>query len=288
MEKKVIILGADHNGVDLKSRFVKILKNRGYTVIDIGPYTSDVSVDYVDYAKQIASIVSSDESYRGVLICGTGVGMSIAANRYPDIRAALVHNIETAPKCREHNDSNVICLGAWINEFDVSQKILDTWLGEPYAEGRHEKRIMKLHPKPQNKVVFTNGVFDILHKGHIELFKFSKQLGEKLIVAINDDVSVRKLKGPSRPVNSQIDRKKILDSIRDIDEVIIFDGELSRIREQINPHVVVKGGEWTSEEVRKRDKIPADTEIKIFPFLENYSTTGILKKAKSLKTWKKK
>jgi len=180
-----------------------------------------------------------------------------------------------------------ICLGAWINEFDVSQEILDMWLGEPYGEGRHEKRIVKLHPKPQNKVVFTNGVFDILHKGHIELFKFSKQLGDKLIVAINDDVSVRKLKGASRPINSQIDRKKVLDSVRDIDEVIIFDGDLLKIREQINPHVVVKGGEWTSEEVRKRDKIPSNTEIKIFPFLENYSTTGILKKAKYLKTWKK-
>ena len=288
MEKNVIILGADHNGVELKSSFVKTLKSRGYTVIDVGPYTSEVSVDYVDFAKQIAAIVSSDESYRGILICGTGVGMSIAANRYPNIRAALVHNLETAPKCREHNNSNVICMGAWINELEVSQEILDAWLGEPYEEGRHEKRIVKLRHKPQNKVVFANGVFDILHKGHIELFKFSKRLGDRLVVANNDDVSVRELKGPTRPVNSQIDRKKVLDSIRDIDEVVIFDGDLFKIREQINPHIVVKGGEWTSAEVRERDKIPSDTEIKIFPFLENYSTTGIIQKAKSLKSWKKK
>ena len=287
MEKKVIILGADHNGVELKSYFTKILKDRGYTVIDVGPYNSEVSVDYVDYAKQISSIVSSDESYRGVLICGTGVGMSIAANRFPKIRAALVHNMETAPKCREHNDSNVICMGAWINNAETSLRILDTWLGEPYAAGRHEKRMVKLIPKPIDKVVFANGVFDILHKGHIELFKFSKKLGDRLVVAINDDVSVRELKGPSRPVNSQVDRKKVLDSIRDIDEVVIFNGDLESIREQVNPHIVVKGGEWSSAEVRKRDNIPTDTEIRIFPFVDNYSTTNIIKKAKLLKTWKK-
>ena len=288
MRDKVIILGADHNGVELKSEFIDVLNQRGYITIDIGPYTADVSVDYVDYAKQVGAIVASDTSYRGVLICGTGVGMSIAANRFTDVRAALVHNFETASKCREHNDSNILCMGAWINDSAASLKILDSWLGEPYGEGRHEKRMVKLGSKPKDKVVFTNGVFDILHKGHIELFKFSKRLGKRLVVAINDDISVRQLKGPSRPVNSQSDRKKILDSIREIDEVIIFNGDLLHIREQINPHVIVKGGEWNAQEVRKRDDVPDDVEIKIFPVVENYSTTNIIKKTKSLKTWKKK
>ena len=108
------------------------------------------------------------------------------------------------------------------------------------------------------------------------------------MVGINDDLSVRELKGPTRPVNSQIDRKKVLDSIREIDEVIIFDGDLQKIRDQVNPHVVVKGGEWTREEVRERDKVPSDVEVRIFPFIKDYSTTNIIKKAKSLKTWKKK
>ena len=123
MEEKTIIIAADHNGVDLKSILVSKLKDLGHAPIDLGPYDSDISVDYVDYAKQLSMIVGSGSSSRGILICGTGVGMSITANRLPGVRAALVHNIETAPKCREHNNANVLCLGSWITTTEESIEI---------------------------------------------------------------------------------------------------------------------------------------------------------------------
>ena len=113
--EKLIVLAADHNGVRLKAHLHKHLTNLGYTCIDIGPYVDNVSVDYVDYANQLSNIVSTGDVDKGILICGTGVGMSIAANRFTSIRAALVHNLDCAPKCREHNNSNVLCLGSWIS-----------------------------------------------------------------------------------------------------------------------------------------------------------------------------
>ena len=194
MKNKIIILAADHNGVDLKKKLHKHLQSNGYFCIDLGPYTSDTSVDYTDYAGQLAQIVHNGDVEKGILVCGTGVGMSIAANRFENVRAALVHNIETAPKCREHNNSNVLCLGSWITPESIAVEICDTWLETNFSEGRHVKRLEKIsHHKP-NTVVFTNGVFDILHTGHIELLRFAKNLGDKLIVAINSDETVKKLK----------------------------------------------------------------------------------------------
>tara|TARA_B100000029_G_scaffold516349_1_gene629009 strand:+ start:4854 stop:5726 length:873 start_codon:yes stop_codon:yes gene_type:complete len=288
MKDKTIIIAADHNGVDLKSILVSKLTELGYTPIDLGPYDSDVSVDYVDYAKQLSMIVGTGSSNRGILICGTGVGMSITANRLPGVRAALVHNLETAPKCREHNNANVLCLGSWINSPDVNIEILETWLNSKFGEGRHNKRLAKLDKTDSSKVVFTNGVFDILHTGHINLLEFSKNLGDKLVVALNDDASVKLLKGDSRPINNENDRKKLLASIKGVDEVILFDGNLPAVREKVKPHVVVKGGEWTAEEVRKRDSVPEDIEVVIYNLVEDYSTTNVLKKIHNLDTWEKK
>ena len=110
-----IIISSDHNGVESKQQLKTFLKGEGYQVIDIGPYTSDISVDYVDYANQLSQIISNKEAERGILICGTGVGMSIVANRMPGVRAVLAHNELTAVKSREHNDSNVLCLGSWLS-----------------------------------------------------------------------------------------------------------------------------------------------------------------------------
>ena len=93
----IIGMSADHNGVELKEKIKVHLKSFGFQVIDIGPYTSDKKVDYVDYANQLSQILSNGEIDKGILICGTGVGMSIAANRFENVRAALVHNIDTAP-----------------------------------------------------------------------------------------------------------------------------------------------------------------------------------------------
>ena len=98
----IIILGADHNGVELKNVVKRHLSKKGYRCIDIGPFDSSKKVDYVDYAATLAKILENQEANWGVLMCGTGVGMSMVANKFSDVRAALVHNLETAPKSREH------------------------------------------------------------------------------------------------------------------------------------------------------------------------------------------
>jgi ribose 5-phosphate isomerase B len=283
MKNNIIILGADHNGVSQKLSISDSLKSKGFTVIDLGPHDTLKSVDYADYAKQLSQIINSNSSFRGILLCGTGVGMSIAANRYEGVRAALVHNIDTAAKCREHNDSNILCLGSWSNSYDTNQEIVDIWLNESFGEGRHNKRLSKLDNSPQ-KIIFTNGVFDILHTGHLELLQFSKRLGGRLVVAINSDKSVRKLKGKTRPINNEDNRKKLLESLIEVDEVIIFDGNLKEVRNKISPNIVVKGGEWSADEVRHRDNIPEDVQVNIFPLVQNYSTTDTIRKIQRLDT----
>lgn len=285
--KKIIGLSADHNGVELKKNVRKHLKERGFNTVDIGPFNDSRKVDYVDYANQLAEMLTIGEVEAGVLICGTGVGMSIAANRYEKVRAALVHNIKTAPKCREHNDSNILCLGSWTTSDRDNFHILDLWLETKFGEGRHVRRVEKLSSNKE-RVIFTNGVFDILHTGHIELLKFAKSLGGKLVVGLNSDRSVKELKGENRPINRQQDRKKVLESLECVDEVIIFD-DTSRqeILSSVKPSVLVKGGEWTAEEVRERDNISEGIDIKIFSFLKNYSTTNVIKKIHDKKSWKK-
>ena len=279
MSEKIIVLAADHNGVDLKKHLYNYLKRKGYGCIDLGPSTDKIKVDYTDYAFQLARIVHNGDVPKGILICGSGVGMSIAANRFTNVRAALVHNLESAPKSREHNDSNVLCLGAWMTPPRRAEEIVDIWLGTPFGEGRHVKRVEKISDHSKKKIVFTNGIFDVLHTGHIELLKFAKSLGDKLIVAINSDESTRKIKGPGRPINNQEDRRSILKAIQEVDEVVIFNElEPVNIRRKVKPDVLVKGGEWTAEEVRKRDKVPPKVDIKIFSLVKDYSTTGILKK----------
>jgi len=284
---QVIGISADHNGVPLKNKIKSILKASGLRVIDIGPFTEDKKVDYVDYANQLSQMLSNSDIDKGILICGTGVGMSIAANRFENVRAALVHNSQTAPKCREHNDSNMLCLGAWTTSEEENFEILNLWLSTDFGEGRHVKRVEKLSNK-KKAVVFTNGVFDILHTGHIELFRFAKSLGDKLVIAINSDRSVRELKGPSRPVNRQADRKKVLEALSEVDEVVVFDEiDTKDIISILDPSIIVKGGEWTANEVRLRDQIPDNIEVKIFPFIQNYSTTSVIKKIHEQQTWEK-
>ena len=289
IKNKIVVFAADHNGVELKSHLIEHLESLGVTCIDLGPYNTEKKVDYVDYAYQLSKIVEQNEKNRavGVLICGTGVGMSIAANRNDKIRAALVHNIDTAPKCREHNNTNVICLGSWITDKTTSRNIINSWLDTDYGEKRHVKRVEKLQKHDKEKIIFTNGVFDIIHAGHIELLNFAKSLGGKLVVAIDSDERVRKIKGKNRPVNNQKDRKFVLESLNYVDEVIIFSDNLEYLRDSVSPDVLVKGGEWNESELRSRDKIPESIAIKIYPIKANYSTTNVIKKIKSLDGWKK-
>ena len=286
--KKIILFASDHNGVDAKETLMNSVNDNEYHCIDLGPFTTEKKVDYVDYANLLCTIIANGQADSGVLVCGTGVGMSIAANRFENIRAALVHNTMTAPKCREHNNSNVLCLGNWTTSIQENVEILDLWLNTDFGEGRHVKRIEKLSSSKNNTVVFTNGVFDILHTGHLELIKFSKALGDHLIVAINSDNSVRQLKGPNRPINSEEDRKRILLSLSEVDEVVVFDDKDTKsIIKDIEPDVVVKGGEWTANEVRVRDEIPEGIEVKIFPLIKDRSTTGTIKKIHSMPSWQK-
>lgn len=272
-----ILLASDHNGVILKSTLAGRLRESGLSVIDLGPYSHSPPVDYVDYANQLSTIISNGDAEVGILMCGTGVGMSIVANRHPGVRAALVHNIETAPLSREHNNSNVLCLRAWKNTIDENLAIVERWMATRFGEKRHLRRTTKIDPADMGKVVFANGCFDIIHGGHVELLNFAKRLGGRLVVGLNSDRSIRHLKGAGRPVNVEADRKRVLESLRAVDEVVIFDDVSTRgIIREVNPDVVVKGGEWTEEEVRHRDGIPDEIQVVVCPLLHGYSTTSVI------------
>lgn len=289
MNDKVVVLGADHNGALLKEEVKKLLKGLGYICVDVGPYNSEEKVDYVDYAKTVGQIVSRGEAKWGVLMCGTGVGMSMIANRFPGVRASLVHSTEVAQKSREHNDANVLCLGAWVNSAENNLEIVKAWFSEKFGEGRHVKRVEKFDKHTREKVVFTNGIFDILHVGHIQLLRFAKSLGGKLVIGINSDRASRILKGEGRPIINENERKTILEGLKFVDEVVIFDDTKTvGIIDAIKPDILVKGGEWTAEEVRERDEVPPNIEIKIFPLVKNpetldekYSTSGVIQKIRA-------
>ena len=271
-----IVLGADHNGIELKKLIKEYLLEKKFNPIDIGPFNAG-KVDYPDYASQAAQIVANKDAQLGILICGSGIGMSIVANKVTGIRAALVHNLQTAPLTKEHNNANILCLGAWVVDHSTSLKIVDSWLNAKFGEYRHVKRVAKIDVNPTNKIVFTNGVFDLVHSGHVELLNFAKLLGDKLIVGLNSDSSTQSLKGDKRPINKEEDRKNIVQSLRAVDEVIVFDStNTTDLIKSLKPNIVVKGGEWTAEEVRERDEIPNDIEVYVYPFKEGYSSTNII------------
>jgi rfaE bifunctional protein nucleotidyltransferase chain/domain len=279
MGDMIVCLAADHNGVELKAKIKASLSDAGYRCVDLGPYATGTSVDYVDYAQLVGTLIQNGDCERGILICGTGIGMSIAANKLPKVRAAVVHNYESAGKCREHNDANVLCLGSWIRTDEENIEISHRWLTEKFGERRHVRRVERIAPDPRGKVVFTNGVFDILHQGHIELLKWSRNLGDRLVVGINSDASTRSLKGEGRPVNSQENRKAVLQALRFVDEVVIFDEpKPTDLINTLRPAIVVKGGEWLAEEVRAQDQIAAEIEIKIFPLVRGYSSTQVIRR----------
>jgi len=273
----IVCLAADHNGVQTKAKIKSSLVEAGFRCLDLGPFTAERSVDYIDYAQLIGTLIQNGDCDRGILICGTGIGMSIAANKFPKVRAAVVHNYESAGKCREHNDANVLCLGSWIQTDEMNIEICHKWLTEKFGERRHVRRVERIAPDPRGKVVFTNGIFDILHQGHLDLLKWSRNLGDRLVVGINSDASTRTLKGKGRPVNSQENRRAVLQALRFVDEVVIFD-ELkpTALVEMLHPAIVVKGGEWLAEEVRQQDQIPDDIEVKVFPIVSGYSSTTII------------
>jgi ribose 5-phosphate isomerase B len=140
---ETIPIGADHAGFELKNRLVQALRDLGYTPEDLGT-TSSESTDYPDYAHQVADRVSRGTAARGVLLCGTGLGMSYAANRHHGVRAAVAWTPEIARLAREHNDANVLVLPARFVGEAEGLEILKTWLDTPFAGGRHSRRIAKI------------------------------------------------------------------------------------------------------------------------------------------------
>jgi ribose 5-phosphate isomerase B len=135
-----IAIGNDHGGFAVKADIVQLLTSMGHEVIDHGS-GSEESVDYPDYAKKVCQSVATGSADRGILICGTGIGMSMAANRSPTIRAALCHELYTAAMSREHNDANVLCLGARVVGPSLIHEIVRTWVTTEFAGGRHQKRV---------------------------------------------------------------------------------------------------------------------------------------------------
>ncbi|GMV10539.1 MAG TPA: ribose 5-phosphate isomerase B [Gemmatimonadaceae bacterium] len=150
MSKETIPIGSDHAGYELKQKLVARLEALGYDVQDVGT-NSSASTDYPDFAHPVASRVEHGEARRGVLLCGTGLGMSYAANRHPHVRAAVAWTPEIAELSRLHNDSNILVLPArFVSEEDAT-RILETWLTTPFEGGRHERRVEKIEPAPEAK-----------------------------------------------------------------------------------------------------------------------------------------
>jgi len=142
-DSHTILIASDHAGFELKEALEAELKSLGYEVDDLGP-ASEASTDYADYAHPLAARVSSGEAERGVLLCGTGLGMSYTANRYPHVRAAVAWTPEIAALAREHNDANVLVLPARFVGTEEGKAILKAWLDTPFAGGRHARRIAKI------------------------------------------------------------------------------------------------------------------------------------------------
>jgi ribose 5-phosphate isomerase B len=136
-------LACDHGGFELKEELKAFLRTIGFEPIDMGTFTED-SVDYPDFGILVAEKVSRGELEKGILICGTGIGMSILANKFPRVRAALVNDLYSCRCSREHNDSNILVIGGRIVGRDLAKEIVKVWLETPFAGGRHKKRLEKI------------------------------------------------------------------------------------------------------------------------------------------------
>ncbi len=136
----MIVIASDHAGVDLKSQVVELIAQAGLDIRDLGP-ADTTSVDYPDFAHAVAEAVARGEAERGILICGTGIGMSLAANRHPQVRAALCHDAFTAEMARRHNDANVLCIGARSTGPGVVEQIVRIFLETTFEGGRHQRRV---------------------------------------------------------------------------------------------------------------------------------------------------
>ncbi|MBM3506938.1 MAG: ribose 5-phosphate isomerase B [Alphaproteobacteria bacterium] len=140
---EIVALASDHGGFELKELLKKELAAKGYKLLDLGT-NSSAAVDYPDYGLALAEAIASGQASRGIGICGSGVGISIAANRRAGVRAALVSDSLTARLCRQHNDANVLCLGARTTGVDVAKDCVHAFLSTQFEGGRHVRRVEKL------------------------------------------------------------------------------------------------------------------------------------------------
>ena len=138
-----LIAGSDHAGLNLRAEAVRVAREKGFEVEDVGPFSGD-SVDYPDYALEVARAVAAGKARFGLLVCGTGIGMSIAANKVRGVRAALCRTELEARMARAHNDANVLCLGERITGLGLGAAIVAAFLDQPFEGGRHQRRIDKI------------------------------------------------------------------------------------------------------------------------------------------------
>ena len=139
----MLVVGSDHGGYELKTAILKLLQTKSVDYTDLGT-NSSASVDYPDFAAKVAGAVSSGEAQLGILICGTGIGMSISANKFPGVRAALVHDEFTAQMAREHNNANILVMGGRVLTPEKGKKLVEIWLEAEFEGGRHQNRLDKI------------------------------------------------------------------------------------------------------------------------------------------------
>lgn len=150
-----ITIASDHRGVDVKRRILTLLAAQGHEVVDFGPEGHDC-VDYPDFAFKVGQAICAGDADRGILICGTGIGMCIAANKVPGVRAAPCHDSITAEMSRRHNDANVLCLSADLLGEELVDRMLKIWLTTSFEGGRHARRVEKITRFEANQSVSTS------------------------------------------------------------------------------------------------------------------------------------
>ena len=143
MSQKTIAVGADHGGYEMKQELTLQLRDMGFAVLDFGTDSAD-SVDYPDFAELVVKAIEGGEANRGILVCGSGIGMSIAANRHKGIRAALCVDKVSAELARQHNDANILVLGERLTEISIAKQCVKKFFSTEFEGGRHERRVKKL------------------------------------------------------------------------------------------------------------------------------------------------
>ncbi len=140
----MIVIGSDHGGFELKTAIKSLLQERSITVLDLGTNNGEDSVDYPDFGESVARKVSLGEAEKGILVCGTGIGMSIVANKFPGVRAALAADVYMAKMAKQHNNANVLVLGGRVLDENEAREMVATWLDSSFEGGRHQARLDKI------------------------------------------------------------------------------------------------------------------------------------------------